>query len=403
MFKETWAAYQTGHPEAHNQIAHRLNANVYACDYLTLQDAVDAAKAQSNGRGGTVHLPPGFTDLDTPLILPRSGLDLANLVHLEGAGRGVSVIRGTASFPANRALIEWEATPARSWGQRIAHLGFQLPNVAGVKAIHYKLTDASTYNAINIERAQIDLIDLYISAHNDYHDTLIKLEGIIQAATISGLYGDPVLGNGTYDTLLLAVDSTINGAAPAEDNDGPGLFACTLNQLFSMIIHGGLSSVFSGRLNRSRLGDSFSNGGKFRPSYAFINSVASTIENVSTEGQGEQPIFKFDHCAFMDGRNIGIGTPDTVNGGSVGNGLELIASHDCRFDNRWNMGGKPSFSSKGVKVVTIDADSKRNSFTRWGIRSSGIPANEFSILGDSSNTIQYIDFNDNSSGVIKGT
>jgi pectin methylesterase-like acyl-CoA thioesterase len=102
MFKENWLAYQTGHPQAHNQIAHRLNADVYAADYTSLQAAVDACKLQGSGRGGVVHLSPGFYDLDNPLMLPRSGADLANIVHLVGAGRGVSVIRGTVNFPASR-------------------------------------------------------------------------------------------------------------------------------------------------------------------------------------------------------------------------------------------------------------------------------------------------------------
>jgi hypothetical protein len=390
----------------HHEAQHaRYNADVYAGDYGSLQAAVDEGKARAiaSGTQERVQIAPGIYTIDNPLILPRSGLDLGASVHLVGAGRGQTIIKGSASFPTNRALIEWDTTTARAWGQKIAHIGFQLPNVAGVKAIHYKLTDSSTYNAMNVERAQIDLIDLHIVAHNDYHDKLIKLEGIIIASTLSGLYGDPVLGTGTYDTLLLEVDSAVDGAVPGEDSDGPGLYGCTLNQLYGMVIKGGHSTVFSGRLSRSQFRDGFSNGGKTRPSFAFINSVASTLENIATEGQGEQPIFKFDHCSFMDGRNIGIGTPDAVGDNGVGNGLELIASHDCEFVNRWNAGNKPSFSSKGVKVVTIDADSKRNTFKRWGIRSGGTPANEFTIAGDSSNRIEYIDFYDNSSGVITGT
>lgn len=396
-----YALGQLGALAFFNNIRQRLRSVFYGSDYASLQSAIDATKTQTNN-GGVLNISPGRHMINEPLIIPRTGATPQNVVHLIGAGRYQTTIYGSDDFPAGRALIEWEDVPARAWEQRIQGIGFELPNVPDVKAIHYRLTDNSSFSAIDAERAQISLENLYIIANNDYHPVLIKIEGINIGATIRQIEGDPQQGNNaTYDTLLLEVDSTYPGFT--QGGDSPGLFSCDISQLYGSARRGGYSSVFRGRLCRSRMADCFGNGGKNDPSFTFVNSISSTLENLSTEGQGEKPQFLFDRCEFMDVRNFGVGTPDAVGDGGIGNGIELIGCNDNQFDNRWADGSKPSFSARGVRVISVDADSRRNRFTRVGIRSAGIPADEFSIAGGVSNEVHYFDFQTNSGGVITGT
>jgi hypothetical protein len=407
-------AGDSGHILEHDAIATRLMASVNVKDYgakgdgatddtTAIQNAINAAKVQAQNRGGTVYFPPGDYLISAPLVLPRTGGTPVNVVHLEGAGRWQSSIHGMGSFPTNRALIEWSASASRAWEQSIKGLTLWLPFVANTRAIHFKLTNNTTYAAMDAERYQLDLEDIFILSHNDYHPVCILLEGICNYCSFRRIFNDPGLGSGTYDTLLMQTDYQINGAPPISGSDGPGLFNVDLAQLYSEVRRGGLARVFDGRMVQCHVYTCFGTGAKHGSSFAFRNSVMTHMDGLFTEGQGEKPIYLFDHCAFMEFYNIGIGTPDAVGGNGVGNGMELVDCTDCKFDGRWNDANKPAFSPQGVKVITIDAASKRNIFTRIGIRSDGTPAHEFSILGDSSNSIAYYDFQTATGGTITGT
>lgn len=394
-----FAIGQTGALGFFNNIRKRLRNKFYSTDYNNLQLAINATKNQMIN-GGVLYIPSGIYTIDEPLILPRTDTSPQNVVKLIGQGRYHTIIKGSNNFPQNRALIEWENTPSRAWEQHIENIGFHLPDIEGVRAIHYRLTNNSSYEAIFNERSQINLINLYIIANNDYHKNLIKLEGINNFCVINNIFGDPQQGiNGTYDTLLLEADSSFEGFL--QGSDAPGLYACSLSNLYSTTRRGGYSSVFKGRLCRSKMTDCFGNGGKNKPSFNFINSICNTLDNLSTEGQSEKPQYLFENCSDIRAYNIGIGTPDEIDNNSVGNGIELIDCNDCKFFSRWSDGTKPAFSSKGVKVIYINENSNRNNFYDWKIRSSGIPENEFEIFGNT-NTINYIDFETNTIGTIIG-
>lgn len=377
------------HRADHEQMWTHFNASINAADYSTLQAAIDAAETQVSN-GGVVYIPPGTYTIDAPLILPRTGSSPTGAVHLIGAGRYQTIIAGSGSFPTDRALIEWDAVASRAWEQKISGIGFSLPSTANVRAIHFEVTDNTSWSAVNDERFQLDLEDIYITCHNDYHPVLIKIEGICNYSSIRRIYGDPVLGSGTYDTLLLQADYDFDGTPP-NYADAPGFYHCDLSHLYGMVRRGGQCATFEGRLFRSRMTDCFANGGKDLPNFNFINSLNSVLENLSTEGQGEKPQMRFDTCEFMDGRNFGFGTPNAIGDSGVGNGVELIGCEDCRFDGRIAVSGNPAFSASGVYLVAIDSDCKRNTFTRWGVRPGvGGVAGEFSIAG-TANTIGYID------------
>lgn len=371
-------------------------------DFPTPQAAIDTAKLLGGGRGCPVLFPNGTYALTAPLIVPRTGASPLNVVHIEGEGRYTTILTAGAGFPANRALIEWQATPERAWEQRISNIGFVLPNVAGVKAIHYKVTNNTSWTAVNTERLQLDLEDIYIAANNDYHEVLIRLEGIVNDSSLRRIFGDPALGNGTYDTLLLQVDKDFNGTLPG-NADAPGLWMCDVSQLRGMIRRGGQCAVFEGRMHRSTMSTCFGNGGKNRPNFAFYNSYNSDLVNLATEGQGEKPQYLFNNCHKIRARVIGIGTPNAIGASGIGNGLELVNSHGCKFEGRDASAGQPAFSGLGVKVVTVDAASRRNTFVDWDVRSGGTPADEFTVQGGCTNTVSYYDYQTDTSGVITGT
>lgn len=377
-----------------NEDAYMINVT----DYASPQAAIDAASLMNGGRGVPVYFPAGTYTLTEPLILPRTDASPLHSVHLIGDGRWATTLTAGLDFPANRALVEWEYVAKRAWEQRIAKMGFSLPSVAGVMAIHYKITDNTSQSAVNLERLQLDLEDIYIGSHNDYHEVAIKIEGICNYSSFKRIFGDPARGSATYDTLLLQTDVDFNGVDPG-DGDSPGLFMCDLSQLHGMIRRGGYSVIFEGRLCHSTMSDCFSNGGKNKPDYYFKNSYTGVLNNLATEGQGEKPQYKFDTCYFMSGRNIGIGSPNAIGDSGVGNGLELINCEDCSFDNHYSGYSKPAFSWSGVKVITTDANSKRNIFTQWGVKPGGAVSNEFTLNG-TENVVHYVDVYNDTSGTL---
>lgn len=400
-FRQDWQPGMIGHPQVHNQIAARLNRVLYATDYASLHHAVDAAKT----RGGIVYIPPGTVcTIDEPLVLPRTGYAPEGFVQLVGAGAYTSVIKGSAAFPAGRALIEWEPVKARALAQRISGLSLALPDVDGVMAIHYQPTAKGTFADQNAERLYLALEHLYITAHNDYHERLIYLEGAINRSIFNYIEGAPALGDGTYATLLLETDFDL--PAPSDiANDMVGLMFSRMSHLYPMTRRGGKCRLFKGRMNGGYLGNSWCNGGGEDPGYELINTIKTVIEDTGTEGFAEKPQYRFENCHFLDGRAINIGTP---NGDIVGNGLELIGCTDCRFDGRYVYAGNPAFSTQGqggAKVTVIDADSARNVFTRWGVRAvdgDGEAELEIAAPESAGNRIEWVDVRTGATGTLTG-
>ena len=151
---------------------------------IAISEAIqDAKDGGSTGMpAGVVFFPPGEYVISTPIILPRTGVTPTHAVQLVGSGPRATRIRGSASFPTNRGLIEWDASVSTAaWHQSITNVGLLLPNVAGAKAIHYKPNDKSTGAACLAERLQIDLADILLEGSNQYHESAIRLEGNVSA------------------------------------------------------------------------------------------------------------------------------------------------------------------------------------------------------------------------------
>src|SRR5271166_1662942 len=158
--------------------------NGIADDTAAIQAAIEAAKVAgnaNNGTGATVYFPPGTYSIRAPLILPRTGATPQNVVWLVGDNTRSCQIIGHPSFPANRALIEWDQSkgPIRTWLQLIKNLTLVCPNVAGTRAIFYdRINTGTRHDDYHPERLQLDLANLEIEASNQYHaGGVVRIEG----------------------------------------------------------------------------------------------------------------------------------------------------------------------------------------------------------------------------------
>lgn len=373
-----------------------LEKYIDVTDYSSLQDAVNAA-AEASIYGGTVFIPPSVEVLLTrPAILPRTDLSPLRVVKIVGGDKYTSRIVGTLDFPPGRALIEWEKESKRAWEQKIANLTLELPDVPDTKAIDYPHLRDRSEEDYSMERLQIDLIDLLVKGSNTYHQVLIDLQASVFFSRFQNVIGDIKPGTSPrYDTNLLQTDSKHTGKHGERPlGDTPGIAYSNLSNLHNPIRRGGFAQVFKGRLVLCSFSDSFCNGGRQNPSYEFINCQATQLLNIGTEGRGEKPIVKMIGCVFMQVDQLGLGTPNEVDGSGIGNGLELYACNDCAFDTHFTLPEKPAFSNLGVKVVVIDRLSKRNKFTNWGFRAAnGDIAAEVDIQAprENGNVIQGVD------------
>lgn len=404
VLKETWVKDDEDHPGEHNRLSKRINRWLFAEEFPSLQHAVDKA-AQV---GGTVLLQSRFT-LSAPLVLPRTGATPDKVVHLKATRYGAG-LQGTVNFPPGRALIEWATTPERALEQRIEGVQFWLPDIAGVKAIHYALTAPGTKAVMNAEHIQLDLADLRIYANNAYHDSLIRIEGLWQQSRITNVVGDPTGTAGGVGALLLDVDSTYSDGTWTPNNDSPGMWSCMLEGLYCGSRRGGLGRVFRGRLAASSLTRAFHNGSVGGMGFEFIHCENTTARQIGTEGRAEQPAsIVLRECLTMRLQDSSPGTPDPVvgveGGDQLGDGIALIGCVGCEIDGRSAYAGKPSFGDKGSRVLTMDADCQHNTATRFGVRPGvgGIDA-EFAIAAPASagNRIAYLDVVNAVAGEVTG-
>lgn len=395
MVDVTWPANEAIYPGMPGLDAWGRNTNtrmqrkVYLTDRTNPQSAIDAAV------GGTVYVPPEGLTIDAPLLLYR---DAPTAILGEGHK---PVIRGSANFPEGRALIETVGS-GRALDMQLENLSLHLPDVAGVKAFHHAVGDKSTLASMTAERLQLTMLDVTIYVDNAYHEVALHLEGGVHDSAFDRVRMQPKLAVNGYSTLLFMIgmekpgDWQVNYAGA----DVPGLFSSEIRNCKSSISRGGKSALFAGRAVQSEMHVLFCDGGSGIPCYDFYDSVSVTLTQLATEGRNEQPQYRFTRCDMVDARQIGIGTPDDYYATGLGNGIELIDCHDCKFDGRWNFSGKPSFSGKGTKVVTVDSASSYNTFKRWKIKSGGNAADEFTLAGVG-NSIEYTDYG--VTPVVRGT
>lgn len=307
-----------------NIAAHSALGNGAGTANATANNAAFAAAiARAKGLGATGYLgatvvvPPGVYDISTPIVLPRTGTSPTNAVRLVGSGGPrPTVIRGTGAFPTNRALVEWEDTASRAWHQGIANITLNLPFVAGVRAIHYKLSGTVTTAAqVQAQWVQCDLENVVIEGQGDYSsNAAIKFEGGIRFSHWRNVFGDP--SQGTYDVPLFEFDAQINGVDPLVGSDSVGFSFGLIENVVTTIRRGGYSTFLKGRLYFAIVRSVNANGGKSgNDSYVthVINGYRFVVEQLTNEGQGEAAQVRLENCRWGLFRNSGLGTPDATD------------------------------------------------------------------------------------------
>jgi hypothetical protein len=330
--------------------------------------------------GATIEVPPLDMVIQRPIVLPRSGTPPVGVVHIKGAGRTFSTIRGddtSPEFDAGRALIEWDDTSAiPTYNQRITGLLLHPAHKHGCRAIHYKLHEPLDTSGVPKERLQIHLEDITIEGSNEFLEEAIYLEGSLYGSTILDIEGNVSRSQTTtssYDTILLRVDET----AAVLSNETRGLHFSRVSGLRGGVRKGGYLALFRGRLMLSELSDCVGDGGRNLPVYDIRNSYASALHRLASEGRGEKPQYRFQNCVALRGEHIAIGTPNDAGLG-IGNGMELIGVTDSTFDTRPAVPATPTFSTRGVKLLRLDATCARNRFVNW--MSNGVAADEVEVL-----------------------
>ena len=360
--------------------------NGFADDTVAIQKAITAASQSgtTSDAGARVRLPPGTYMISAPLILPRSGVTPNHVVWLEGQTNRATILKGTTTFPTNRAIIEWDQSAAvPAWNNKISNLRIFVPSVSGAMAIHYQVTLNATFNQIHAERWNGVLEHLNVEGSNQFHTKLIYLEGEQVYSRIEDIQCDPSQGTVTFDTLCLQVDSNIFGAPVGQE--GSGFQFSYLDGLTSTTRRGGFSLAFSGRIMDSQFKNVNCNGTKFADiCFNFVNTASSVLVNLTNEGQSDQPQIRFTNSYGNTIQQIQMGTPNNAGGG-VGNGMELVGSSSNTFIGL-ALGTVTTFNSQGVKMLTLDASSKDNVFLNWDVR--GDPATEVTDSG-SRNFFRY--------------
>lgn len=367
---------------ADHEALHRL-ANHHASNDIQ----ADIDRIASAGGGALLLEDKTYTT--PPLILPRT--PVVRLIGLPGA-----VIKGdAASFEAGDALVSWAAGAGHVWHQHIEGITLEMPDVAETKAIHYALTDATTWAEMVTQRLQLILRDVQVLCRNDYHAVLVDLEGCMWYGEITNLIGNPAWGDNTYDTLLLRTGTGYplpnDADYMAYIPDAPGLFACQLRNLHSTWLRGGRSRMFEGRLNLCHWYGGFCDGGSTGPSYWFKDSLASNLIGLACEGREEKPaMWLFENCANMQMQNCSHGAPLNFKTGTFGNGVELRNCRDMQWSGKLASGATAIYSvqSEGKKALVLDEDCRRCTFTNWNIRAVDV-VNEMDIQG-TNNRVDYV-------------
>lgn len=286
--------------------------------------AIAAGKILGNSnnlaQGCILAFGPGAYSIRNPIILPRNGNTPNNVVQLVGTGmRSTAIVGHISLFPANRALIEWEATPTRIWHGRIANMRLHVPSITGTKAIwHQPVNPLDTYAHVSGEWMQCDFENILITGNNDYHQVFIDLGVGDRSARIVNVIGDPSVGNGTYDTVLLRTPTDYIGGGVGL-NDVMGIGYCVVENLIQTIRSGGYGAAFSGRTYASSWNLVGAPGGRTQASFEFINSWGGTYTNFYNEGRSEPAQIRVVKGVGLDFHKMQLGTPNPAYSGWTAN------------------------------------------------------------------------------------
>lgn len=346
-------------------------------------------------QGVDVYLPAGLYTIDEPIVLPRGGNPRAYCVGLIGDGEATR-IQPSASFPTGRGIIEWEATTARVFNQRIRNLKLEMRDDLAHKAIFFELNDptpsdwSQPWGAEEIKELRIENVQIHGS--NEFHEVLVDIEGKAKYSRFE-ITADMVPGDTqTYSTIILRANSALTGTdglagdkADAIAGDNAGINYSYVN-VFGLNSRGGRTTAFQGRIHNSfveRLGSATGAFGAASVVELYGSSL-NVIAWLFCEGRQEDPQVYLEDCYSNQFLSCGVGTPDTPGPGTA---FELVASEDNVFWNHPSAAGKPAYSSFGGFLIDMDADCKRNRFYNFASNGAAFAA-EVQDLG----TDNYIEF-----------
>ena len=280
-----------------------------------------AWSATSFGRGAIVYFPAGSYVISGPIVLPRTGSTPTAVVRIIGSGIRSSQIIAFSGFPANRAMIEWTPTTSKAWHQEISNISFRLPNVVGTRCVHYKKNSVgTTLSDFNNERMQIVMRDVLVEGNNQYHTSVIKLEGQVFYSKFERVYGDHQRSSllpGTdyspitdYDTATFEFDSDLYGEPVSSDIVGLSyshIDSCSSGSLR----RGGRGKLILGKVKSTGIDNGWCDGGRYDPGIHLINSFNVHLNNCNNEGLSATQIkMTNSHFITLDGVHTGTQDPE---------------------------------------------------------------------------------------------
>jgi hypothetical protein len=373
-------------------------------DFCAYQSAINYAMTKGfntrptindrTGRGGIVYAPSGQAVINRSLIMPRSGNFDGASVYIEGESTSSSAIAATSTFPAGRAMIEWEDSAQRVYWQGISNIAFRLPNILDTKAVWFRKSSAciaggSTSALIFAEYLHgMTMRNVTVEATNTHHKNAIQFDGYVRVSKFDTLTSNVGLGdNATYNTVFLQFASDY-GTSATVLGESNGCAYSEINNIWGMGQRGGSGVLVKGRFLQST-GRNWTNGNgtlDVTPAFEINNSFIFSLENTGSEGRGEQPQYLINNCFGVNLKNIGLGAPDVD--GCVG--IKFQKCESCTLVGRYAPIGSPSFSSRGGKAVIIDADCVNVKVSEFYITSTYL--NELQILAPASanNSVSWV-------------
>lgn len=348
-------------PSAVNSDITYRSISAYGYD---IQAAIDAGP-------GTVFIPAGTYVIDEPIILPRTRLVPSipyNGVKLKGAGSQQVFLVPSASFPANRGVIEWAPASGgsgdptrlwRAWNQRIEGMTITLPSQPGY-GIWYKRTELA-FNP-SFEKMTLHVEDVVMEAFNDWAQVGIRVEGNVhEFNVIDFTFNIGSKLTGTYiDARAIECDVSPNGN---NANDDWGIYSGRIHGLNTTPRSGGWGGVFYGRAQFVTFEDiAVGKGSLGMPQIHLVGSCGVRITNLVTEGAAEQPQILLDDCGDIHITDFNLGTPTPQTIGMVtypvGNGIELVnGCYGCEISHWTSWVNKQLWDvDLGVARVVIGAD-----------------------------------------------
>jgi hypothetical protein len=328
-----------------------------------------AGGSAGRDQGVDVYLPAGLYTIDNPIVLPRSGNSRNWCVGLIGDGEATR-IQPSATFPAGRALIEWEPSTARLFNQRIKNLKLEMRDGLAHKAIWFKLNDPGTtvFNGQQYGQEEIKELDLDVMIHgsNQHHALLVDIEGKIKFSHLR-IVADMTPGAPqTYSTIILRANSPyigtdgLPGNKSDSVNDNAGVNFCYVD-VFGINARGGRTTAFKGRLHNcfvERIGTATGALGS-ESVVELYGSTCNVFARMFGEGRQEDPQVYLEECHFNQFLSCNLGTPDAPGPGTA---FQLVGCEDNVFWNHPSADGKPAYSAFGGFLLRLDANSKRNKF-----------------------------------------